>query len=154
MAQLLNILFVFLILHRLTHLSALLHHIKSLSSVSPCCLPVPVCCRLPVCRTPAPLPPPPHLFDTLPHSPVPACYCFSPLHSVPIPVLPCTHSCLTQLTQPLSVTPPLSLTYSLPPPHPSPYPLLPHPTRRYAPTGGLNARIHKRIVELGEPAKG
>lgn len=104
MAQLLNILFVFLILHRLTHLSALLHHIKSLSSVSPCCLPVPVCCRLPVCRTPAPLPPPPHLFDTLPHSPVPACYCFSPLHSVPIPVLPCIHSCLTQLTQHLSVT--------------------------------------------------
>lgn len=104
MAQLLNILnilFVFLILHRLAHLPALLRHIKPLPRF-PCCLPVPVCCRLPVCRTPAPLPPPPRLFAALPH-PVPACCCFSPLHSVFIPVLPCTHSCLTQLTQHLSV---------------------------------------------------
>lgn len=154
MAQLLNILFVFLILHRLTHLSALLHHIKSLSSVSPCCLPVPVCCRLPVCRTPAHY----HLrlicslpFLIPPYLPVAASHHFTPYPSlsypVPTPALPNLPN-----TYPLS--PPLSLTYSLPPPHPSPYPLLPHPTRRYAPTGGLNARSRKHIVELGEPAKG
>lgn len=95
MAQLLNILFVFLILHRLTHLSALLHHIKSLSSVSPCCLPVPVCCRLPVCRTPAHY----HLrlicslpFLIPPYLPVAASHHFTPYPSlsypVPTPALP------------------------------------------------------------------
>ena len=152
MAQLLNILFVFLILHRLTHLSALLRHIKSLPGVSP----LPSCSRV--------LP-----FACLPH----ACPVTTSASPVRCPSSPRTcllpplttslriHPCLTLyplLPYPAYPTlirypPPLSLTYSLPPPHPSPYPLLPHPTRRYAPTGGLNARIHKHIVELGEPVK-
>ena len=144
MAQLLNILnilFVFLILHRLAHLPALLRHIKPLTRF-PCCLPIslPFACLPRAC----PLPPPPRLFVV----PSP-CTCCPPLPPLPVPIL-------------ISSSPPYPS-----PSHPVPTPALPnlpnlpvilflpppHPTRRYITMGSLNAHSRKRIIKLGEPVK-